>query len=146
MRFAQYAILAPLTLLVACGGAAQNGGPNVSSNGGVFDFFGADALRGSQQATANPGTGADPNRLKGLNPLQVRSVLGKPVFTRRDAPAEIWQYRGRACTLDLFLYDEAGGQKVAHYAVRSPQQQAQVNESQCLGELVGDQAKAVPTS
>jgi len=144
MRLAHYALLAPLALLTACGGAAQNGGPNVSTGGGVFDFFGADALRGSQQATATPGAGADPNRLKGLNPLQVRSVLGKPVFTRRDAPAEIWQYRGRACTLDLFLYDEAGGQTVAHYAVRSQQQQ--VNESQCLGELVGDQAKAIPTS
>ncbi len=146
MRLVHTAILVPLALLTACGGAAPNARPNASSDA-TFDFFGADALRGSsQQQAAIPGTGADPSRLKGLSPIQVRSVLGKPVFTRRDAPAEIWQYRGRACTLDLFIYDENGGQKVAHYAVRSPQQQAKINESQCLSELVGDNAKAVPTS
>lgn len=146
MRLARYAVLAPLALLVACGGAPRNaGGPGQTGNPAEFDFFGADALRGSGQAVALPGgTGADPNRLKGLSPLQVRSVLGKPMFTRRDAPAEIWQYRGRGCTLDLFLYDEGGSQTVAHYAVRSQQP---VNESQCMSELVGkSQGLDVPTS
>ncbi|MBC7908333.1 MAG: hypothetical protein H7Y60_16520 [Rhodospirillaceae bacterium] len=140
MRLVRYAVLAPLAFLVACGGAPQTGGPNTLASG-VFDFFGADALRGSSQQAALP-DGTDPNRLKGLSPLQVRSVLGKPVFTRRDAPAEIWQYRSRACTLDLFLYDEGGSQTVAHYAVRGQQP---VNESQCLGELVG-KGQSVPTS
>lgn len=79
-------------------------------------------------------TVTEPARLKGLNPLQVRSVLGRPVFTRRDAPAEIWQYRARACTLDLFLYDEGGGQTVAHYAMRGSQP---INESACFEELTG---------
>lgn len=130
MRLVRFAALAPLALLVACGGNPQRGGGGTV---GGFDQFGPDALRGSQGATL-PGTGADPARLKGLSSLQVRAVLGKPMFTRRDAPAEIWQYRGRACTIDLFLYDEGGSQTVSHVAVRSQQP---VNESQCFGELVG---------
>lgn len=107
-------------------------------------MFGPDALRGSGPAVAG-GSAVDPSRLKGLSPTQIRSVLGKPVFTRRDAPAEIWQYRSRACTLDLFLYDEGGSQTVAYYAVRGPQP---INEGQCVGDLVGQgqRGQSVPAS
>lgn len=111
-----------------------------------LDQFGSEALTGDQQAALAAGTGGDPSRLKGLSPLQVRAVLGKPMFTRRDAPAEIWQYRGRACTIDLFLYDEGEGQQtVAHVAVR---RQQPINDSQCMGELVGRAGRdgALPTS
>lgn len=137
MRFARTISLAPLVLLAACGVAPQTtGGPGAAVT--------APAAAGSQNAARPDAEAVDPSRLKGLSPPQVRSVLGKPVFTRRDAPAEIWQYRGRACTLDLFLYDEGGSQKVAYWAVRSPQP---VNESQCMGELVGGgQGQGVPTS
>ena len=76
---------------------------------------------------------SEPSRLKGLTPLQVKEVLGKPGFQRRDAPAEIWQYRGRGCTLDLFIYDLGNGQKVDHWAVRSP---ARVNDTDCFQQLV----------
>ena len=144
MRLAHLAALAPLALLVACGGAPQQTGAAGAVPGG-FDQFGPDALRGGQAALPE-GTGGDPSRLKGLSPLQVRAVLGKPMFTRRDAPAEIWQYRGRACTIDLFLYDEAGGQQtVAHVAIR---RQQPVNDSQCMGDLVGraDRDGALPSS
>ena len=129
MRLVHFAALLPLALLVACGGNPQRSGMAPSPGG--------TATGSEEQTAARPsgGTGADPSRLKGLSPMQVRAVLGKPMFTRRDAPAEIWQYRGRACTIDLFLYDEAGGQQtVTHVAVRSQQP---VNESQCMGELVG---------
>lgn len=145
MRFARFAALAPLALLVACGGNPQRSGIAGAGSPGGFDQFGADALRGQQSTLLPGGTGADPTRLKGLSPLQVRAVLGKPMFTRRDAPAEIWQYRGRACTIDLFLYDEGGSQTVTHVAVRSPQP---VNESQCMGELVGRAGRdeATPSS
>jgi hypothetical protein len=146
MRLVHTAILVPLALLTACGGAPEIN--HALSRDGAIDFFGPDAMSGGsqQQQAAIPSTGADPSRLKGLSPLQVRSVLGTPMFTRRDAPAEIWQYRGRACTLDLFIYDENGAQKVAHYAVRSPQQQAKINEGQCLSELVSENARSIPTS
>lgn len=144
MRLAPFAVLVPLAFLVACGGAPNRAGSTANGPGG-FDQFGPDAMRGT--AALPGGTGGDPTRLKGLSPTQVRAVLGKPMFTRRDAPAEIWQYRGRACTIDLFLYDEGGGaQTVTHVAVRS--QQPATNESQCMGELVGRATRddALPSS
>ncbi|MGE5477649.1 MAG: hypothetical protein ACM3Q1_13400 [Bacteroidales bacterium] len=127
MRLVHLAAFVPLAFLVACGGNPQRNGLATGVNG---SNGGADI-----PAALQGGTGADPSRLKGLSPLQVRAVLGKPMFTRRDAPAEIWQYRGRACTIDLFLYDSNGSQTVTHVAVRGLQPTA--NESQCFGELVG---------
>jgi len=95
------------------------------------------------QASAAPqATVGEPSRLKGLTPVQVREVLGQPGFQRRDAPAEIWQYRGRGCTLDLYIYDLGGGQAVEHWAVRSP---SRVNDTECFQQLV-DQGHNQPGS
>lgn len=134
MRFVRYAFLAPLALLVACGGNPQRVGALGADGAAGLDQFGADASHGTQSVLLPGGTGGDFARLKGLSPLQVRAVLGKPMFTRHDAPAEIWQYRGRVCTIDLFLYDDGGNQTVAHVAVRSQQQP--VNDGQCMNELI----------
>lgn len=130
MRLARLLAVSSVALLAACAGNPQTtAGPNAASgtDSSVSEMK-------AQQALAPAGTVTEPARLKGLNPLQVRSVLGRPGFTRRDAPAEIWQYRARACTLDLFLYDEGQGQLVAHYAVRGAQP---VSERDCFAELVG---------
>lgn len=35
--------------------------------------------------------------------------IGKPDFVRKDRPAEIWQYRGSLCTLDIFLFQNGAG-------------------------------------
>lgn len=47
-----------------------------------------------------------PEQLIGLTPLDLAETLGDPAATRRDRPAEIWQYRSSACVLDIFLYEE----------------------------------------
>lgn len=99
-------------------------------------------MKDGDQLAALPGGLSEPSRLKGLNTLQVKSVLGRPGFTRRDAPAEIWQYRGRACTLDLFLYDDDGHQVVTHYAMRGTQP---LDERGCIDELTG-RGRAAPMS
>ncbi len=114
----------PLALLAACGGAMP---PPVSAAAP------AAATAGSQPAPGEIAIPADPAGLTGLTAAQLRTALGAPGFTRRDAPAEIWQYRGRDCTLDLFLYDGGAGQTVAHYAVRSP---GALPAKDCLAELV----------
>ncbi len=46
----------------------------------------------------------DPASLIGLHPDQLTVVLGPPGLVRRDAPAEVWQYVGDDCVLDLYLY------------------------------------------
>jgi hypothetical protein len=95
-----------------------------------------------QEAALPPPDVTNPARLKGLNARQVTALLGQPSFTRKDAPAEIWQYRVRACTLDLFLYDEGATHRVAHYAVRSPQV---ISDQACFDEVLSA-LRGVPTS
>lgn len=56
--------------------------------------------------------------LRDMSDRQLMQRLGAPDFTRRDPPAEIWQYRSASCVLDVFLYPEAGGLKVAHATTR----------------------------
>jgi len=134
MRLSRLALLSPLLLLVACGGNPQTmSGPNVSGRFSGTDSSSSAPNAGNQQAVL-PGGLTEPARLKGLTTVQITSALGRPGFTRRDAPAEIWQYRGRACTLDLFLYDDDGRQVVAHYAMRGVQP---LDERGCFDELTG---------
>lgn len=63
----------------------------------------------------------DPDTITGLDRQALTDILGKPGFTRRDEPAEIWQYRAGICTLDVFLYrDEAGpAYRVTHFESRT---------------------------
>ena len=44
----------------------------------------------------------------------IARMLGRPDLLRRDGDAEIWQYRAGSCILDIFLYEEPGGMRVAH--------------------------------
>jgi hypothetical protein len=125
----------PLVLLAACGGGAAMP-PATGATAG------AAAPHESAALAAPADAAADPVGLKGLTPVQLRATLGDPGFTRRDTPAEIWQYRGRNCTLDLFLYDGSAGQAVAHYAVRSPRA---VPVKDCVDELV-QRSHAAPSS
>ena len=62
---------------------------------------------------------ADPGRFKGLAGREVVALLGDPSFRRSEAPAEVWQYYGPGCVLDLFLYLDHGVQQVAHAELRS---------------------------
>jgi hypothetical protein len=78
------------------------------------------------EATAGGGGGAAEARppetavtLVGLDPGAVHDLLGTPLRSRRDSPAEVWQYLSEACVVDLFLYEEAGGYRVTFYEART---------------------------
>lgn len=134
-----------LTGLAACGGgphptAATTTPPAASRQVEAEPAAEAEVAAAPLAVPRPPAEG--PARLNGLTATQVRSLLGQPVFRRRDAPAEIWQYRGRACMLDLFLYDEGAGQRVAYWAVRSPNG---ISDGECFDELSGD-SRAIPSS
>lgn len=79
---------------------------------------------------------ADPKTLVGLTGGEVSGLLGRPGFVRRDAPAEIWQYRGADCVLDVFLYTEAGGARVKHVELR-PRQPTRPTSPACFAGMIG---------
>ncbi|CCG41665.1 hypothetical protein [Magnetospirillum molischianum] len=88
------------------------------------------AVPGSGAAGRPAATALD--ELKGLTSADVERRFGPPSFRRADAPAEMWQYRTRTCSLDLFLYREQNkGITVSHAAVRGPSGAA-VGETDCL--------------
>ena len=131
------AILALPTLLAACSGSPRTpGGPETAMPPG------AAGPGRTETAMPSPRTGRlVPEALKGLTAAQAEGALGPPSFRHRDPPAEIWQYRVHACTLDLFLYDEGGSRVVAHFAVRSPNG-AGIGDRACLDEVLAHRIEA----
>lgn len=58
------------------------------------------------KAPALPEIDDDPTQLLQMTKDDLNGLLGQPDLVRRETPAEIWQYRGQDCVLDLFLYNE----------------------------------------
>ena len=62
----------------------------------------------------------DTTDLVGRSADQIQALLGTPDIARREEPAAFWQYGGKTCVLNLFLYDrQDGGQAVDHVELRS---------------------------
>lgn len=60
------------------------------------------------------------DKLIGLGAEELQVALGKPARIRDEADSRIYQYVGRDCVLDLFLYSEtAGGYHVSYAEARS---------------------------
>jgi hypothetical protein len=72
--------------------------------------------------------------LMGRGPDGVTRTLGAPSFRRKDPPAEVWQYRGERCILDIFFLPGGSGLRVAHVAIRG-YDVATVAEADCLADL-----------
>lgn len=77
----------------------------------------------------------NPARILGLGPSKLTEILGEPELTRREPPAEIWQYRGESCVFDVFLYEEAGVVRVTYLEARDEGAQ-RVAERNCLNQLL----------
>jgi len=82
-------------------------------------------------AAAARGPIAMPN-LTGLSAEQVVALLGAPDFRRAEPPAELWQYRGADCVLDIFLYDGADGFHVVRSETRE-RKLVQAATGECAG-------------
>ena len=72
------------------------------------------------EAPATPPVNDDPSQVMGLDGPALEALLGRPGFVRAEPPAQVWQYRGKDCVLDVFLYTGAGGpsHRVTYYEVR----------------------------
>ncbi len=77
----------------------------------------------------------DPARILGLGPDRLTELLGRPELTRREPPAEIWQYRGESCVFDVFLYEEGGLARVTYLEARDASAQ-RVAERGCLNQIL----------
>lgn len=92
-----------------------------------------------------------PTALMQLTEQEISYLFGTPTVERRDADARIWQYRGEACVLDVFFYQDAAhdaGFSVTHVDFRmkedlDPALQASAiaptsagNQSRCIRTLV----------
>jgi len=48
----------------------------------------------------------DPQQFIDLDIFELSKLLGAPLLVRRDGTAEVWQYQGDSCILDVFLYEK----------------------------------------
>jgi hypothetical protein len=74
------------------------------------------------------------DELIGLERTELQARLGAPALRRRDAPAEIWQYRSSLCVLDLFLYRDGPAVRVTNAEIR-PRDGRELPAATCLSSL-----------
>jgi hypothetical protein len=91
----------------AYGQRSQDAGPQPSSN---------DTTR--QARLTSPSAKPSLETLPGMMGSDLTTLIGAPQFRRRDGQAEIWQYRGSACTLDVFLYVDGNDLRVRYVEAR----------------------------
>lgn len=77
----------------------------------------------------------NPMQFMEMSTRQLSQAVGHPHMVRRDGPAEVWQYRGEGCVLDLFLYDQEGGLQVKYVDLRS-QSLADDSLRACLADII----------
>jgi hypothetical protein len=66
--------------------------------------------------------------LIGAAPDSVETTLGRPVLRRPDGKAEVWLYATESgCRLDIVLYPERAGLRVAHASTRTPNGMTETN-------------------
>jgi hypothetical protein len=51
---------------------------------------------------------SEPDSLLLMTQQEIGFLFGKPTFHRKDANAEVWQYKTGACVADLYFYNEKG--------------------------------------
>lgn len=82
-------------------------------------------------------------RLVGMDRTALESTLGMPWLLKREANAELWQYRASNCVLDLFLYAKKDGElRVTHADLRG-RREGRPAPPGCFAEIAaGDTQKA----
>jgi hypothetical protein len=75
--------------------------------------------------------------LIGLSDKELTSLLGTPAWTRRETPAEVWQYQGTTCVVDVYFYEEDGTPRV-YYAEARDESARTVTLAACLERIEAD--------
>ena len=90
-------------------------------------------------------TFATPASLLGLPAKELVALLGAPKWTRRERPAQVWQYQGGACVLDVYLYEENGTASVVYAEARGEASQP-VTLAHCLERIEAERRSPSPSS
>ena len=88
---------------------------------------------------------AMPLALIGLSGPELSTLIGAPRWTRRESPAEVWQYQGASCILDVYLYAEAGALRVIHAEARDDSA-LPVTIADCLERIEAERRPGTPAS
>jgi hypothetical protein len=134
-----------MLLLSACTGAGPGYPPE--SGPGALSASPSGAATGpgapSLAALPPPGTPINPpsdvQQLVGLKGEALRRWMGKTVFVRQDGIAEIWRFAADTCFLDVFLYREHDGLRVAHLDARSRNGNQSVQPQTCYSQILAAQ-------
>ena len=133
--------------VAACAGPTPSS-TGYSSGGSSYGSTTFPSSDNSRQARLTPpNTKITLATLPGMNGDDVATRLGAPQFRRRDGQAEIWQYRGSACTLDVFLYTDGGNLKVRYVEARGREPGPAVDPKQardCVSALIDSRLSAGP--
>jgi len=92
-------------------------------------------------AAPEPPVNDDPNQFLAQAPDLIAAALGNPALIRRDGPAEVWQYKGRGCVLDLFLYKTDGGGFATRHVELRGTGLSDSKRRDCLADMLRDQAR-----
>lgn len=96
----------------------------------------AAAPRVREAALTTPRPPLTLSMLTGMVAADLQGLMGAPAFRRHETTAEIWQYFGPGCVLDLFLYDDGGRRRVVHHQLRG-QTPGRAPDAACLDALLG---------
>lgn len=92
--------------------------------------------RPAPAAPARHGKGPKPEQIVDHPGRAVRALLGAPDLQRREPPAEVWQYAGEACVLDITFYPARdGGAARAAYLESRAIDGSKLAPAVCLGSL-----------
>ncbi len=88
--------------------------------------------------------------LVGLSAAELTGLIGAPRWTRREAPAQVWQYQGARCVLDVYLYEDGlpgngAGPRVV-YAEARGESALPVTIAACLKRMEAERRPSSPAS
>ncbi|MFQ5785428.1 MAG: hypothetical protein ACE5H8_11490 [Alphaproteobacteria bacterium] len=92
---------------------------------------------------APPAVDDDPEQIMGLDHDALEALLGAPGFLRDEAPAQVWQYRGEGCVLDVYLYTDGADApyRVEYYEIRGDAEPGAEEKRRCFRGLLRDQGE-----
>ncbi|MFZ5610406.1 MAG: hypothetical protein ACOY99_12455 [Pseudomonadota bacterium] len=85
----------------------------------------------------------DPEKLKNRTPAEIAALLGSPGLIRWEGDAQVYQYIGRACVLDLVFYEQGAGAafRLVYFEARDGASALALDAAPCLDGLIKAQAE-----